>query len=87
MYFGINSEIQNGKVVILVWWFHISLPKFLELINSKLKWWKAFKFEFSPKKLKMLEQYEKAAKALDIDIGKIMLDVVRPLIRDEELRE
>jgi hypothetical protein len=35
----------------------------------------------------MLEQYEKAPKALDIDIGKIMLDVVRPLIREEELRE
>jgi hypothetical protein len=35
----------------------------------------------------MLEQYEKAAKALDIDIDKIMLYVVRPLIREEELRE
>lgn len=35
----------------------------------------------------MLEHYEKAAKALDIDIDKIMLDVARPLIREEELRE
>jgi hypothetical protein len=35
----------------------------------------------------MLEQYEKAAKVLDIDIDKIMLDVFRPLIREEELRE
>jgi hypothetical protein len=35
----------------------------------------------------MLEQYEKAAKALDIDIDKIWLDLVRPLVREEQTRE
>ncbi|MGB5091430.1 MAG: hypothetical protein WBN72_10850 [Nitrososphaeraceae archaeon] len=35
----------------------------------------------------MLEHYEKAAKALDIEIDKIMLDLVRPLVREELTRE
>jgi hypothetical protein len=35
----------------------------------------------------MLEHYEKAAKALDIDIDKIMLDWVRPLVREELTKE
>jgi hypothetical protein len=35
----------------------------------------------------MLEHYEKAAKALDLDINKIMLDLVRPLVREELTRE
>ena len=34
----------------------------------------------------MLEQYEKLAKALDIDIGKMWLDSVRPLVREEQTR-
>jgi hypothetical protein len=33
----------------------------------------------------MLEHYEKAAKALDIDIDKIWLDLVRSLVREEAL--
>jgi hypothetical protein len=32
----------------------------------------------------MLEQYEKAAKASDIDIGKMWLHLVRPLVKEEE---
>jgi hypothetical protein len=35
----------------------------------------------------MLEHYEKAAKALDIDINKLMADLVRPLVREEQTRE
>jgi hypothetical protein len=35
----------------------------------------------------MLEQYEKAAKVLDIDIGKMWLDLVRPLVREEQTRQ
>jgi hypothetical protein len=35
----------------------------------------------------MLEHYEKAAKALHIDIDKIMLDLVRPLVREELTKE
>lgn len=35
----------------------------------------------------MLEQYEKAAKVLDIDIGKMWLDLVRPLVREEQTWE
>jgi hypothetical protein len=35
----------------------------------------------------MLEHYEKAAKALDFDIDKIWLDVVRPLVREGLTRE
>jgi hypothetical protein len=34
----------------------------------------------------MLEHYEKAARALDLDIDKIMLDLVRPLVREELTR-
>jgi hypothetical protein len=36
---------------------------------------------------RMLEHYEKAAKALDIDIDKIMLDLVRPIIQEEQSRQ
>jgi hypothetical protein len=35
----------------------------------------------------MLEHYEKAPKVLDIDIDKIMLDLLRPLVREELTRE
>jgi hypothetical protein len=35
----------------------------------------------------MLEHYGKAPKALDIDIDKIILDLVRPLVREELTRE
>jgi hypothetical protein len=35
----------------------------------------------------MLKHYEKAAKALDLDIDKIMLDLVRPLVREELTKE
>jgi hypothetical protein len=35
----------------------------------------------------MLEHYEKAAKALNLDINKIMADMVRPLVREEFTRE
>jgi hypothetical protein len=35
----------------------------------------------------MLEHYEKAAKALDIDIDKIWLDLVRPIIQEEKNRQ
>jgi hypothetical protein len=35
----------------------------------------------------MLEHYEKAAKALDIDIDKIWLDLLRPIIQEEQTRE
>jgi hypothetical protein len=35
----------------------------------------------------MLEHYVKAAKALDIDIDQIMLDLVRPLVREEQTRK
>jgi len=35
----------------------------------------------------MLEHYEKAAKALDIDIDKIMLDWTRAIVRDELTKE
>jgi hypothetical protein len=35
----------------------------------------------------MLELYEKAAKALNLDINKMMLDLVRPIIQEEETRE
>jgi hypothetical protein len=34
----------------------------------------------------MLEQNEKAAKALDIDIGKMWLDSVRPLVKERKKR-
>ena len=37
--------------------------------------------------VKMLEHYIKAGKAFNLYIDKIMLDLVRPLIREEELRE
>ena len=36
---------------------------------------------------KMLEHYEKAAKALDLDIDKIMLYLVRPIIQEEQTRQ
>jgi hypothetical protein len=35
----------------------------------------------------MLELYEKAAKALNLHINKMMLDLVRPIIQEEETRE
>jgi hypothetical protein len=35
----------------------------------------------------MLEHYEKAARALGLDIDKIMLDLVRPLVREELTQE
>ena len=35
----------------------------------------------------MLEHYVKAAKALDIDIDQIMLDLLRPLVRAEQTRK
>jgi hypothetical protein len=35
----------------------------------------------------MLEHYEKAAKALNLDIDKIMADLVKPLVREELTRE
>jgi hypothetical protein len=35
----------------------------------------------------MLEHYEKAAKALDIDIDKIWEDMARALVREELTRE
>ena len=35
----------------------------------------------------MLEHYVKAAKALDIDIDKIMADMVKPLVREELTKE
>jgi hypothetical protein len=35
----------------------------------------------------MLEHYEKAAKALGIDIDKIWLGLVRPIIQEEQTRE
>jgi hypothetical protein len=35
----------------------------------------------------MLEPYRKALKALDIDIDKIMLDLVRPLVREDLARD
>jgi hypothetical protein len=34
----------------------------------------------------MLEHYEKVAKALHLDIDKIFLDLVRPLVREELTR-
>jgi hypothetical protein len=37
--------------------------------------------------MEMLEHYVRGAKALDIDIDKIMLDLVRPLVREELTRE
>jgi hypothetical protein len=35
----------------------------------------------------MLEHYLRAAKALDIDIDKIMADMVKPLVREELTKE
>ena len=35
----------------------------------------------------MLEHYEKAAKALRLDLDKIYMDCVRPLIQEEQLKE
>ena len=35
----------------------------------------------------MLDHYIKAAKALDIDIDKISLDMARALVREEQTRE
>jgi hypothetical protein len=36
---------------------------------------------------KMLEHYEKAAKALGLDLDKIYMDCVRPLVREELTRD
>ena len=35
----------------------------------------------------MIEPYEKAARALGLDVDKIMLDLVRPLVREELTKE
>jgi hypothetical protein len=35
----------------------------------------------------LLEHYEKAAKALNLDIDKIMAEWVGPLVREEQTRE
>ena len=35
----------------------------------------------------MIESYEKAARALGVDVDKIMLDLVRPLVREELTKE
>jgi len=35
----------------------------------------------------MLELYEKAARALGLDLDKIYMDYVRPLMQEEQLKE
>jgi hypothetical protein len=37
--------------------------------------------------MRMLEQYEKAAKALGLDSDKIYQDCVRPKIQEEQLKQ